>query len=145
MIKIGFCDDDISVLNDLRELLDRYRVERNREIDYTAFRSPLDLLAEIERGARFDILILDVLMPGENGIDAAAEIRNYDSDVKIIFLTLGIHFCMNLIYCFFKNFFVILVRHRPIIVYLYFFLQSIYTFLGWIFISFFFKQSHKFL
>ena len=95
MIKIGFCDDDLSVLNALRVLLDRYRVERNREIDYTAFRSPLDLLAEIERGSRFDILILDVLMPGENGIDAAAEIRNYDSDVKIIFLTSSPEFAVQ--------------------------------------------------
>src|SRR5574344_1974324 len=87
MIRIGFCDDDLSVLNELQVLLDRYRVERNQEIDYTSFHSPLDLLAAIEGGARFDVLLLDVLMPGENGIDAAAEIRNYDSDVKIIFLT----------------------------------------------------------
>lgn len=95
MIKIGFCDDDLSILNELRVLLDRYRVERNHEIDYTAFHSPLDLLAEIERGVRFDILILDVLMPGENGVDAAAEIRNYDSDVKIIFLTSSAEFAVE--------------------------------------------------
>lgn len=87
MIKIALCDDDRSVLQELQVLLDRYRVEQNRDIDYTAFRSPLDLLAVIERGARFDILFLDILMPGENGIHAAAEIRNYDRDVKIIFLT----------------------------------------------------------
>lgn len=87
MIKIAFCDDDISVLNELRVLLDRYRVDRNQEIEYTAFQSPLELLAEIEKGTRFDILFLDVLMPGETGIDAAAEIRRYDTNVKIIFLT----------------------------------------------------------
>lgn len=87
MIKIAFCDDELSILNELRILLDQYRVERNHEIDYTAFQSPLDLLAEMERGTRYDILFLDVIMPGETGIDAAAEIRNYDSDVKIIFLT----------------------------------------------------------
>ena len=87
MIKIAFCDDELSVLNELRVLLDQYRVDRNHEIDYTAFQSPLDLLAEMERGTRYDILFLDVIMPGETGIDAAAEIRNYDSDVKIIFLT----------------------------------------------------------
>ena len=87
MVKIAFCDDELSVLNELRVLLDQYRVERNREIDYTAFQSPLELLAQIEKGARFDILFLDVLMPGETGIDAAAEIRGYDDNVKIIFLT----------------------------------------------------------
>ena len=87
MIKLAFCDDELSILNELRILLDRYRLNRNQEIEYAAFQSPLQLLAEIEKGNRFDILFLDVLMPGETGIDAAAEIRNYDDNVKIIFLT----------------------------------------------------------
>jgi len=87
MIKIAFCDDELSILDELRILLDRYRVERNQDIEYTSFQSPLALLAEIEKGIRYDILFLDVLMPGETGIDAAAEIRNYDNNVKIVFLT----------------------------------------------------------
>ena len=53
MIRIAFCDDDLSVLNELRVLLDQYRVAHNREIDYTAFQNPLELLTEIEKGARF--------------------------------------------------------------------------------------------
>jgi len=87
MIKMAFCDDDISILNQLSVLVDRYRVERNQEIEYTAFNSPLELLSQIEKGARYDILFLDVLMPGETGINAAAEIRSHDSNVKVIFLT----------------------------------------------------------
>ena len=64
MLKIGFCDDDLNVLKELQVLVDRYRVEKNREIEYAAFQSSLDLLAELEKGVRFDILFLDVLMPG---------------------------------------------------------------------------------
>ena len=48
MIQIGFCDDDLSILSELRVLLDRYRVERNAEIASAAFQSPLELLAERE-------------------------------------------------------------------------------------------------
>lgn len=95
MIKIAFCDDELSVLNELLILLDKYCVERNQEIDYITYHSPLDLLAEIERGKRFDILFLDVLMPGETGIDAAAEIRSYDNNVKIIFLTSSSEFAVQ--------------------------------------------------
>ena len=95
MLKIAFCDDDISILNESRILLDRYRVERNQEIEYTAFQSPLELLAQIEKGSRFDILFLDVLMPGETGIDAAAEIRRYDTNVKIIFLTSSVEYAVQ--------------------------------------------------
>ena len=87
MIKIALCDDDRSILQQLSIYLDRYRVAKNREIEYFAFQSPLELLAEIDRGKRFDLLFLDVLMPGDNGIDTAAEIRKIDSAVKIIFLT----------------------------------------------------------
>lgn len=95
MIHIGFCDDDLAVLGELRVLLDGYRVDRNAEISSTAFQSPLELIAEIEKGMRFDILLLDVLMPGENGIDAAREIRRYDSSVKIIFLTSSAEFAVE--------------------------------------------------
>ena len=69
MLRIGFCDDDLSVLNTLQVLLDRYRVERNADLSSAAFQSPLELIAEIEKGLRFDILLLDVLMPGENGME----------------------------------------------------------------------------
>lgn len=95
MLNIAFCDDDPSVLNELRVLLEQYRLERNQDLDYTAFHSPLDLLADIERGIRFDLLFLDVLMPGENGIDTAAEIRTYDNNVKLIFLTSSSEFAVQ--------------------------------------------------
>ena len=87
MIKIGFCDDDISTLDELNALLGQYRLERNNDITYTTFQSPLELLTEIEKGALFDILFLDVIMPGENGINTAKEIREHNDTVKIIFLT----------------------------------------------------------
>ena len=95
MIKVAFCDDELSMLNEFQVLLDEYRMKQNREIDYTAFRSPFELLAVIERGIRFDVLFLDVLMPGENGMDTAAEIRRYDSNVKIIFLTSSSEFAVQ--------------------------------------------------
>ena len=49
MIQIGFCDDDPNVLDELHELLGSYRAERNAEISPTAFQSPLELLAAIEK------------------------------------------------------------------------------------------------
>ena len=95
MIKAAFCDDDINTLSELQVFFDRYRTERSREILYTAFHSPIDLMAEIERGARFDVLFLDILMPGENGMETAAEIRAYDRNVKIVFLTSSPEFAVQ--------------------------------------------------
>lgn len=95
MIKIAFCDDDMEVLHQMNELLDRYRVERNEDITYAAFQSPFELLTEIEKGIRPDILFLDVVMPGQNGMDVAKEIRQYDTNVKIIFLTSSPEFAVE--------------------------------------------------
>ena len=95
MIKVAFCDDDLSTLNELRMFLNTFRVERNVEIVYSTFQSPLDLLSEIEKGRRFDILFLDIIMPGETGIDVAKEIRVYDTNVKIIFLTSSSEFAVQ--------------------------------------------------
>lgn len=95
MIKIAFCDDDMEVLHQMNELLDRYRVERNEDITYAAFQSPFELLTEIEKGIRPDILFLDVVMLGQNGMDVAKEIRQYDTNMKIIFLTSSPEFAVE--------------------------------------------------
>ena len=95
MLKIGFCDDDLSILKELQVLLDHYRVEKNRELAYTAYQSPLELLADMEKGLRFDILFLDVLMLGQTGMEAAREIREFDTAVKIIFLTSSAEFAVE--------------------------------------------------
>ena len=95
MIQIAFCDDDQTVLDQLSALLEKYRAQRCVQIQCTAFHSPLDLLAEIEKGTRYDILFLDVIMPAENGITAAKEIRQYDNVVKIIFLTSSAEFAVE--------------------------------------------------
>lgn len=95
MIRVAFCDDDINELSKMQAFLERYCRERDREIVHTAFRSPVELLAEIERGVRFDILFLDILMPGQNGIETAEEIRNHDRNVKIVFLTSSSEFAVE--------------------------------------------------
>lgn len=95
MIKIAFCDDDVFVLSGLKDLLDRYCTKRGLDIECAAFHSSLELLGEIERGVRYDILFLDVIMPNENGIDIAKEIRQYDSVVKLIFLTSSSEFAVQ--------------------------------------------------
>lgn len=95
MLQLAFCDDDLSELQTIQTLLDRYRVARNQEIRYTAFQNTWDLLAEVERGTRYDVLLLDVLMPGQNGIEVAGELRQYDNNVKIIFLTSSPEFAVQ--------------------------------------------------
>lgn len=95
MIHIAICDDDRSDLNRVQTLLEEYRTERGQELCSESFQSTLDLLAEVEHGTRFDILFQDVLMPGQNGMEAAAELRQIDENIKIIFLTSSPEFAVE--------------------------------------------------
>ena len=63
MINIAFCDDDISVLEELQGLIRQYEEEHERKIACASYSSPLELMAAIEKGIRFDILFLDIIMP----------------------------------------------------------------------------------
>ena len=94
-MQIAYCDDDKEMLEEIDRLLVEYRALQSRALMCEAFSSPLELLAEVEKGMRPDILILDVIMPGENGINVAREIRQHDNNVKIIFLTSSAEFAVD--------------------------------------------------
>ena len=51
-----------------------------------SFQSTTELLASMDSGD-YDLLLLDMLMPGVNGMQAAREIRGHNSQIEIVFLT----------------------------------------------------------
>ena len=69
--------------------------KRGVQLELFSYTKPMELLADIEAGVRFDVLFLDVLMPGINGINAAREIRQYDTAVQIIFVTSSSEFAVQ--------------------------------------------------
>ena len=86
-MKIAVCDDETAELSNLTTLLNEYKLARNIDFLFFAFQSPIELISQIQNRIHYDILILDIVMPAISGIDAAKEIREYDKNVKIIFLT----------------------------------------------------------
>lgn len=87
MIKLALCDDETADRDELLAILNEYRTQRGSDMSIEVFQAPLDLLNAMEHGSKFDVLLLDILMSGFNGIETAKEIRRFDSYVKIIFLT----------------------------------------------------------
>lgn len=87
MARIALCDDEPADLEELRMLLERYGARRGQELETALFSSPLELMAAMERGVRFDLLLLDILMPGQSGIETAGEIRQHGWSTRIIFLS----------------------------------------------------------
>lgn len=85
-MNIAVCDDDSQDLLQIASLLESYRHNRKADLFYTSFQNAIDLLASID-GKEYDLLLLDVLMPGINGMQAAREIRDHNSRMEIVFLT----------------------------------------------------------
>jgi DNA-binding LytR/AlgR family response regulator len=97
VINIAICDDDISELSNITSIINEYK-EANifrYKIIYTAFNSAIELIAAIEGGNRYEIILLDIIMPLINGIEAAAEIRTHDKTTKIMFLTSSPEFAVD--------------------------------------------------
>lgn len=85
MIKMAICDDDIQFLNQSKKLISSWK-NTNLSMQISTFQDG-DTLIQAHSISPFDIIFLDVIMPLFNGIDVAKEIRNFDSQVKIVFLT----------------------------------------------------------
>ncbi len=85
-VHIAICDDNLDELFRISALLEHYRQEIDSSVTYDAFHSATELL-EIMRTRRYDLLLLDILMPGVTGMEAAKEIRRSDNEIPIIFLT----------------------------------------------------------
>ena len=83
---IARCDDSRTELSRLTFLLEEYRLTRDGSLTYDIFTNATDLLETIPVH-HFDLLLLDILMPGITGMDAAREIRQTNSTIPIIFLT----------------------------------------------------------
>ena len=91
---IAVCDDNPDELSRISSLLEDYRREVDSSATYDAFHSALDLV-EMMRVRSYDLLLLDILMPGITGMDAAKEIRQSDQDIPIIFLTSSREFAVE--------------------------------------------------
>jgi len=87
MLQIAVCDDNIEELSDIVQLINLYRSAKNIYFDYSVFPNGFDLVSALEKGKRFDIYCLDIIMPGFTGIDVAKEIRAFDKTAPILFLT----------------------------------------------------------
>lgn len=87
MLCIAICDDHMEELQALSSLLNKYKIERSIPIRICLFQNGFALLDAIAQGRYFDIALLDIIMPGENGIDIAKIIRKNNTPMEIIFLT----------------------------------------------------------
>lgn len=88
MLRIALCDDEADKLRETAALVQRYfqaRPSVSGQVE--AFPSGGELIARVQEPRGFDIYILDILMPGLSGIDAARKLRQLGDGGEIIYIT----------------------------------------------------------
>ncbi|TWH59420.1 LytTR family two component transcriptional regulator [Desulfitobacterium sp. LBE] len=94
MLQIAVCDDNIDELSNMMQLINLYRSAKNFSCEYAVFPNGFELVAALEKGKRFDIYCLDIIMPGFMGIEVAKEIRRFDKTAPILFFTSSPEFAL---------------------------------------------------
>lgn len=84
-MRIIIAEDDPAFAAQMQDYLRRFSEESGQTITVTAYRNGAELLEHYHGDG--DLLLLDVDMPGMNGIAAAKAIRRTDPQVLIIFVT----------------------------------------------------------
>lgn len=95
-IKIALCDDETVQLTQTEVFLKEYRSRRpGMDFRVTSFTASAALLEHLRAKGAFDLYFLDVIMPGENGIELGLNIREYDKGGRIVYLSASPDFAVD--------------------------------------------------
>lgn len=87
MLRIGICDDQLNARDVLLFELEKILRDESEQIVYE-FSTGASAVRWLEKHpGEIDLLFLDVEMDGISGMDAAAQIRNFDKEICLVFVT----------------------------------------------------------
>ena len=84
-MRIAICDDEKIFLDKICKEIENFY--KSLDIECIPFSDGKEVLLAYEKGKRFDAVFLDIEMKQLDGMKTAEKIRNFSSDVPIIFLT----------------------------------------------------------
>ncbi len=87
MIKVAICDNENIIVAQIENILLSICRLHSIELEIDVFYSGETLEKNILKGLRYDLLYLDILLKGEDGITAAKNIRKIDKNVLVIYVS----------------------------------------------------------
>ena len=82
MISIGICDNSSVSTATLSQIIESYLKTKGYTYILSAYNSGLELLDDLEKGRRLDVLFIETILPGLNGIEVCRELRLLDKKCK---------------------------------------------------------------
>lgn len=83
-MKIAVCEDEISNAQALAALVEKFMIKNEVEFKIDLFLSGEELLS---KNADYDLIFLDCVLPGKNGLELAKELRRQGKKSTIVFVT----------------------------------------------------------
>lgn len=96
MLKVAVCDDDPLMLEKTCSYLEGYsRLHPEHEISVSRFSSCDTLSDRLDSNIFFDIYLLDILMPGTNGIKLGEYIRRKNTRAVLIYMSSSTDYALD--------------------------------------------------
>jgi len=86
-LNIAICDDEVCYRKLVMRLIEKYNTERNCNLSVTSYEDDTKLLEDAQKNSFYDAYILDVVMPGMNGIELGHALRDMGFQGRILYLT----------------------------------------------------------
>lgn len=96
MLRIAICDDDNSAVAAHKEITENCLMQSGSIGEIITYTTSDNLLYDITKdNFFFDLVLLDIEMPGNTGMEIAKKIKPYLPNVKIIFITSHIEYAID--------------------------------------------------
>ena len=79
---IVIIDDEVEII----DMLSRF-LSRNQNFAVQTFSNPVSALSSINNNTKYDLVLLDIMMPQMNGLDVLEKLKELNSDQKVIMMT----------------------------------------------------------
>lgn len=86
-LKIAICDDEANQIEYLSNVVTTWAKKNRHAVEIKPYSAAKSLLFDYCEEKDFDILLLDIEMPGMSGVELAKAVRKENATVQIVFIT----------------------------------------------------------
>lgn len=86
-MKIAICEDEKIFSDKLLELVKSYFKNHNQMLEVSVFTDGIPLIDDYKNGIKYDLIFLDIQLEISDGVNVAAQLREFDKEAAIVFVT----------------------------------------------------------